>query len=423
MAERKRWFRRSAEQAAVGATKVCPRCGTAGPVRLLPGTVCSSCKAHDAWNELGGEPLVIDRAAIDEAVGRRQGEAAGEPLWRRALVWLPPALALGLAGLAAWTLIRLLSARPIGPLAALLADLSSSARHALLAGLAALVTGIVLLVRARRSRHFRRLPLIASYLVCTVAGVAAGVVGGFHAFAMSGAFGGAYTSMPAPAQLGVASHVERILAATAIVLAPDEDGDARYGGLGTGAVVATDAGRAWIVTCSHVAMPYVNPAAPRRPRDAQPVWVQLSDGREGRAAVIWAAPPPLDVVLLELPIPHPPAPVPIADDAAALERGSPVTFVPNPLRSGWKVLHGEVLRRESHDTPAGAYALVLTDLPVTHGDSGSGLYDARGQLVGLNTWTRTGGGPAQGLSLPSEAMRAAIEAIRTGTLDQLKQQE
>ncbi len=423
MAERRRWFRKAAEPPPVGATTVCPRCGNTGPVRLLPGAVCSACKAHDAWTQLDGERLVIDRGSIDEAIRRRQGEAAGEPLWRRLLGWIPPALALGLAGLAVWNLIRLLSARPIGPLAALLEDLRSTARYALLAGLVALVVGAVILVRARRSRHFRRIPLLACYLVCVVAGAATAVVGAIHTFTTSRSFGGAHASMPARAQLGVASHVERIVAATALVLAPDEDGDVRYGGLGTGAVVATDAGRAWIVTCSHVAMPYVNPGAVRRPRDARPVWVQLSDGREGQATVAWAAPPPLDVVLLELPIEHPPAPVPIADDAAALTAGSPVTFVPNPLRDGWLVLHGQVLRRETHHTPAGAYALVLTDLPVTHGDSGSGLYDARGQLVGLNTWTRTGGGPAQGLSLPSEAMRAAIEAIRTGQLDALKQQE
>jgi S1-C subfamily serine protease len=139
--------------------------------------------------------------------------------------------------------------------------------------------------------------------------------------------------------------------------------------------------------------------------------------------VVWAAPPPLDVVLLELPIDRPPPPVPLATDASELLAAASVTFVPNPLRSGWKVLRGEVLRRETHHTPAGTYDLVLTDLPVTQGDSGSGLYDARGQLVGINTWSRVGPGIAQGLSLPSEAMRAAIDAIRTGKLDQLRQEE
>ena len=64
--------------------------------------------------------------------------------------------------------------------------------------------------------------------------------------------------------------------------------------------------------------------------------------------------------------------------------------------------------------------LAFTDLPVTFGDSGSGLYDARGHLVGLNTWTRIGGdGPSQGISLPSETMRGLVDAIHDGTLDKL----
>ncbi len=422
MAERKpREARRAAGPPA--GTLVCPRCGAAGPARLLPGAVCGACQAHDAWSQLGGEPLVIDHAAIEEALRRRRGEAAGEPLWRRLLVWIPPALAIGLAAVAARSVVRLLSARALGPLVELVADLSSSWKHALLAGAGALAAGVVVLVRARRSRHFRRLPLLACCLVAIAVGGTAAVLGAIHGFALTRTFGGAHATMPARGALGVPPHVERIVDASVVVLAPDADGDARGGALGTGAVVATDARRAWIVTCSHVAIPYVTTGARRRPRDARPVWVQLADGREGPATVVWAAAPPLDVVLLELAIDRPPAPVPIAPDARALVVASPVTFVPNPLRAGWKVHHGEVLRREPHHTPAGAYDLVVTDLPVTHGDSGSGLYDARGQLVGLNTWTRVGQGQAQGLSLPSEAMRAAIEAIRTGGPDALEAQE
>ena len=152
------------------------------------------------------------------------------------------------------------------------------------------------------------------------------------------------------------------------------------------------------------------------------MWVQLSDGREGQAIVKWAAPPPLDVVLLEMAIDHPPAPVPIGLDASAMTESSPVTFVPNP--TVWMVdppRTGDP-PPDPH-TPAGAYDLVHTDLPLTPGDSGSGLYDARGQLVGLNTWRGMGDRTAQGISLPSETMRAAIDAIRTGRLDQLDNAE
>jgi S1-C subfamily serine protease len=93
--------------------------------------------------------------------------------------------------------------------------------------------------------------------------------------------------------------------------------------------------------------------------------------------------------------------------------------VPNPYRSGWNVERGKLIRRETHHTSAGAYDLLYTDLPVVHGDSGSGLYDARGELVGLNTWTLVGDASAQGISLPSETMRVLVDAIRHGNLEQL----
>jgi serine protease Do len=136
--------------------------------------------------------------------------------------------------------------------------------------------------------------------------------------------------------------------------------------------------------------------------------------------VRWTAAPPLDVAVVEVPLADPPAPVTISPDASSLAPGASVMFVPNPYRDGWKVISGELRRREPHRTPAGTYELLYTDLPVIPGDSGSGLFDARGQLVGLNTWTRPGAhGDAEGISLPSETMRTLVDAIARGELDQL----
>ncbi|MBL8620003.1 MAG: trypsin-like peptidase domain-containing protein [Myxococcales bacterium] len=414
---KKRWFRRA--PAPVATSTVCIACGQQGQIKLLPGEPCASCKSQQAWSANSAEPLRIDHATIDAAVKRRAGEAAGLPLWRRAIAWWPLVLTLGLAVLAASELRTLLSARDLGPLRTLIAELQASARRTTLFGLLALIVGVVALVRLRKHRNFRRVPLIVSHALAIIAGAAALVLGGLHWWG-TGGFGGAYTSMPPRVALPVSSTVDRILAATVVVLAPDKDGDARGLAMGTGAIIAADPARAWVVTCSHVAMPYAAVGAARHAKDAHPVWVQLSDGREGKARVRWAAPPPLDVVLIELPIADPPAPVVIAPDAAALTEGSKVTFVPNPYRDGWLVHDGQLLRRERHDTPAGSYELLYTDLPVVPGDSGSGLFDARGQLVGLNTWTRMRPGlAAEGISLPSDTMRALVDAIAAGRIDQL----
>jgi len=414
---RSSWWKRSV---AFALTNVCPTCKTAGPVRLQIGQLCAACEAQTAWSKLDdGARLVIDRRSIDDAVKRREGEAAGEPAWRRAVVWAAPAVTVGIAALAGWYTLQVFATRRLAPLRELVAAITSTARGATYAGLAALVAGTIALIRLRRNRHFRRLPLVASHSLAIAVGCTALVIGVPQLIVPISGFG-EYTSMPVRGSLDVTANAERIVNATVVVLATDADGDAAHLGIGTGAVIAADDSRAWIVTCSHVAMPYLAVAAWRHARDARPVWVQLSDGREGQATVRWTAPPPLDVALVELPIAHPPEPVAIAPDTTAIQAPASVTFVPNPYRSGWKVLSGTLLRRETHRTPAGTYDLLYTDLPVTFGDSGSGLFDARGQLVGLNTWTRvTGDGPSQGISLPSETMRVLVDAIRAGTIDKL----
>jgi S1-C subfamily serine protease len=356
---------------------------------------------------------------VRAVVRRLDGEAAGEALWRRGLTWAVPAATLGLAVLGAVCLLRVLSPRPIGPLAQLLSGLTSTARTATLVGIASFFAGVIALVRLRRQREFRRLPIVTSHLLAIVVGATAGAIGGLHWYAWSGAGDVENLSMPARAAIDEAPHIARIRDATVVLLAPDADGDARSLAMGTGAVIARDDHRAWIVTCSHVAMPYVAVGTFHNVRDAATLWVQLSDGREGKATVRWTAPPPLDVALVEMPIDHPPEPVVIAADTSALVADDSVTFVPNPYRSGWHVVHGKLLHRDTHHTPAGTYDLLFTSLPVIHGDSGSGLYDSRGQLVGLNTWTRIEEGGARGISLPSETMRVLVTAIRDGKLDRL----
>src|SRR5262249_23004969 len=89
-----------------------------------------------------------------------------------------------------------------------------------------------------------------------------------------GSFGavgiGQYTSMPVRESLGESAATERIVNATVVVLAPDADGNARNLAIGTGAVIAADDARAWIVTCSHVAMPYAALASVRGGRVVPP---------------------------------------------------------------------------------------------------------------------------------------------------------
>jgi serine protease Do len=283
------------------------------------------------------------------------------------------------------------------------------------------VLALIALARLRRTRHFRRLAVLAPALLAACLGL---VTAGFGGLGVLGSIGFSlrHATMPVNEAIGEASPtVARIMSATAVVIAPMErDGDGKSPALGSAAVIATEGNRAWLLTNSHVAMPYAAVASWRHASNAHPVWVQFSDGRSAVARVAWTARPPLDVAVLEVEVADPPAPVQVAPDSTALGEGAAVTFVPLPYRDGWMVHHGLVLKREEHLTPAGPYSLLFTSLPVQPGDSGSGLFDDDGRLVGINTWTRIAAGrPPQGISLPSETMRTIVSAIEDGAMARL----
>jgi S1-C subfamily serine protease len=394
------------------ASFVCPRCGAPTPVRIADGGACASCLSADAWSRWArAGVLVIDRAAI-AAVEARERTAAAQRVRGLVAALLASSVALGLAVLSVVFVARAFGPRPVGAPAALAEGLRDSMHRVLVVGLAAFGAGLasLWLASARRGqlpsapRSFAGLALRAASLLGAVAGGAAVLAAGVGNWLFEPLRGFEHGSMPARLRLDISPAAGRATDATAVIVAPDEHGDALRGAVGTGAVVAVGAGRALVLTCSHVAMPYAAVGTVKNPASAQPVWVQLADGRSAGGRVVWTARPPLDIALVEVKVDDPPAPVPIASATDGIDADEAVFFVPNPYRRSFRVERGKVLRREVHDTPAGRYSLLFTDLPVEHGDSGSGLFDVHGRLIGLNTWQTLGPTSPQGISLPAEAM-------------------
>jgi S1-C subfamily serine protease len=363
--------------------------------------------------------LVVDGAAIAEALARR----AGTPrrTWLQAL---PCLLAFALSAAALAVTATLFSARGPGPLAPLLEEAAAVSRAGLGLGAAGLAAGLLGTALLRRSPLVRAWPLTGLAGGAIAGGLAAVVLGAIQMDRASALGSWRYLSMPPPsAAHAKLPEINRIMAATVVLLAPDADGSARWPAIGTGSVIQAEEGRAWVLTCSHVAIPYAATAAPRRASDAHPVWVCFADGRGAEGRVRWTGPPPLDVALVAVEIANPPGPIKVSPDAGELTEGSPVLFVPNPMREGWLLHRGTVSARRAHLTPAGRFSLVITDLPVEPGDSGSGLFDAQHRLVGFNTWKSWDGDGPAGISLPSETIRAILDLIDRGELGSLEKRE
>jgi S1-C subfamily serine protease len=393
------------------------RCGAKTVVQLRVGEVCPDCASAEAWEEYArpGPRLVVDEASITEALARRRGK-------RRS--WLPAApcllaLAASAAGLS--VSVTLFSSRPPGPLAPMMDEIASTSRLGLWLGAAGVALGILALVFLRRSRLLRAWWLTAIAGGAMAAGTASAAVASVELLRLSGLRSWQYMAMPPRSAAFVnLPDIERIMAATVVLLAPDSSGNARRPAIGTGSVIQAEKGKAWIVTCSHVVMPYVAPAAPRFASRAHPVWACFADGREAEGRVRWTGEPPLDVALVSVEIEDPPGPIRTSRDGSEATDGSAVHFVPNPLRDGWLLHRGTVSARRSHLTPAGRFSLVITDLPVQPGDSGSGLFDAQHRLVGVNTWRSVDESGPAGISLPSETIRVILDLIERDDLSSLE---
>lgn len=397
-----------------GAT--CPFCHR--PVAAIPppGRACPQCESEDAWDRWRRQGLVITESDIEQAVARRAGESAGAGFVRRSAELAPAALAICFAGVSSWFVFAQFRPLPIASLAEVLSAISGTGRVAALAGLASLATGSVALWRLRRGRLFRSGGLLAMASAGVLAGAAGVVTGGFNWYTAGCGFAWMHTVPPAiPGHLLSADPwVRSVMEATAIILAPDRDGDARGLAMGSGAVIGSAHGRTWIVTSSHVAMPYASSASFRRPADAHPVRVCLADGHDVEGRVVWTAQPPLDVAIVEVLLERPPRPVPVSRDVSSVRVGDSIRFVPNPLRRGWMSHAGAVTRTQRHVTTAGEYTLLFTTLPAQPGDSGAGMFDATGALVGLTTWGRESPGEPLGISLPADVLKSVLDDIIQG---------
>ncbi|GMR22724.1 MAG: hypothetical protein BMS9Abin37_1092 [Acidobacteriota bacterium] len=397
---------------------ICPECSAPVKVRLIGGEACPQCESSKAWERYGeaGQKLVVRHGDIAAAEAKINRDADGSAATAR--YWLPGLLALAASTVAIFFVRELVSARPVGPLQPLYAELQRTSLLSAGFGFAAFAVGIASTLAQKKGSLFRNAPLLIVNLSAVLVGAFAGLVGGFTWGGASGV-GWAHMAMPPLAgalptlqeMQALTAQEQSIMVATTVLVAPDGNGDARGMSLGSGAVIRSDREAAFVVTCSHVAMPYASVAAFRDPEDAHPVWVYFSDGRHAQGRVVWAAEPPLDVAVVRVDIKDPPHPVPVRASADAAEQGFEVSFVPNPFRSGWTVHHGKVLKRESHRTPAGDYSLIYTSLPVQPGDSGTGLFDSLGRLIGLNTWTQIEEGGPKGISLPSNTMERIVQMM------------
>jgi S1-C subfamily serine protease len=184
---------------------------------------------------------------------------------------------------------------------------------------------------------------------------------------------------------------------------------------GSGFVVS---GRGEILTSAHV----VTTAGQndREPEGASRVFVAFADGDRVTARLIgWDLYD--DVAVLKVdPGSHRLEPVPLGDSAAVVV-GEPVAAMGSPFGNENSLAVGVVsATQRSIDSLTSDYTVpdaIQTDAPITHGNSGGPLFDARGRVIGINAQIRSESGQAEGVgfAIPINAAKRSFEQlVRTG---------
>jgi 2-alkenal reductase len=149
---------------------------------------------------------------------------------------------------------------------------------------------------------------------------------------------------------------------------------------------------------------------------ADRVFVGFKDGDRVPAKVIgWDVFDDVGVLQVE-PGAHSLDPVPLGDSSRVVV-GEPVAAMGSPFGNEDSLAVGVVsATRRSIASLTSLYLVtdaIQTDAPITHGNSGGPLFDARGRVIGINAQIRSNSGEAEGVgfAMPINAARRSMEQL------------
>ncbi|CAN5889592.1 hypothetical protein BH23PLA1_BH23PLA1_25900 [soil metagenome] len=160
-------------------------------------------------------------------------------------------------------------------------------------------------------------------------------------------------------------------------------------GSGSGVVVQRDPdGSVLVITNRHVIDPsFTSGGAPEPnivPEDLPRTRITYFNEQSNPASPLWVAPEGIDLAILRAPAPAEVEPVGWLPTDRILA-GQEVFAVGNPVGLGWTYTRGVVSALRQERFGRRNVPIIQTDTSITYGNSGGGLYNARGELIGINS--------------------------------------
>jgi serine protease Do len=152
--------------------------------------------------------------------------------------------------------------------------------------------------------------------------------------------------------------------------------------------------------------------------DAQTVKVKLSDGRTFDAKVL-GTDPMTDLALIKIDAGEA-LPAIKFGDSSKIRVGDEAIAVGNPFGLGGTVTSG-IISATSRDINSGPYDnFIQTDAAINRGNSGGPLFDAQGEVIGVNTaiFSPDGGSVGIGFAVPSNMVEKVVAGLeKNGKID------
>jgi S1-C subfamily serine protease len=191
---------------------------------------------------------------------------------------------------------------------------------------------------------------------------------------------------------------------------PSSEDDDEHAAQGSGFVVSP---QGYVLTSAHV---ITTAGEGEATRPARQVYVAFRDGDRVDADIVGFDLND-DVGVLKLnPRDHALTPVPLGD-SSKVAVGEPVAAIGSPFGNTDSLAVGVVSsNRRSIPSLTSRYNVVdaiQTDAPITHGNSGGPLLDARGRVIGINAQIRSNSGDSEGVgfAIPINAARRSMKQL------------
>jgi S1-C subfamily serine protease len=191
----------------------------------------------------------------------------------------------------------------------------------------------------------------------------------------------------------------------------DQRPPSEHAAQGSGFVVST---RGEILTSAHVVT--TAGSGDDDPEGATRVFVAFSDGDRVPATLVgWDLYDDVAVLRVE-PGAHALRPVPLGDSSQVVV-GEPVAAMGSPFGNENSLAVGIVsATHRSIDSLTSDFTVadaIQTDAPITHGNSGGPLFDARGRVIGINAQIRSDSGQAEGVgfAIPINAAKRSLDQL------------